>query len=134
MYLGDMPSRRYRMMRKEDYTVIKTLEQHGFYIKDIAAELGVHPKTVSRALKRGGAPNRERKHCQSKLEPYTPKIDQVLSQGVWNAKVILREIQTEGYNGGITILRQTIEPKRVLKVSRATVRFETKPGEQMQSY
>jgi transposase len=121
------------MLKKEDYTVIKALEQHGVYIRDIAAELGVHPKTVSRALKRGGAPKQERKQRPSKLEPYKPKIDQLLNQGVWNAKVILREIQGEGYSGGITILRQYVEPKRVLKPSRATVRFETKPGEQMQS-
>ena len=39
------------MLRKEDFAVIKSLNQRGVYIKDIAAELGVHPKTVSRALK-----------------------------------------------------------------------------------
>ena len=47
--------------------------------------------------------------------------------------VILREIQADGYGGGYTILRQYIQPKRVLRPSRATVRFETQPGEQMQS-
>jgi IS30 family transposase len=44
------------MIRKEDFAVIKTLSEHGVYQKDIAAEMGVHPKTVSRALKRNGAP------------------------------------------------------------------------------
>jgi transposase len=121
------------MLRKEDFTVIKALEQHGVYLKDIAAELGVHPRTVSRALKRGGAPQRERKHRESKLEPYKPKIDRLLNEGIWNAQVILREIQAEGYSGGETILREYIKPKRTLRQSRATVRFETKPGEQMQS-
>jgi hypothetical protein len=28
----------------EGYIVIKTLNQHGFYQKDIAAELEIHPK------------------------------------------------------------------------------------------
>jgi len=121
------------MLKKEDFAVIKALDQHGVFIKDIAAELGVHPKTISRALKRGGAPNRGRKIRPSKLEPYKPKVDQLLNQGVWNAKVILREIQLIGYRGGMTILREYIEPKRVLRPSRATVRFETRPGEQMQS-
>ena len=32
--------------------------------------------------------------------------------------VILREIQAEGYPGGMTILRQYIGPKRALWVSR----------------
>jgi transposase len=47
--------------------------------------------------------------------------------------VILREIQAEGYDGGSTILREYIAPKRVLRSGKATVRFETKPGKQLQS-
>jgi transposase len=121
------------MLDKEDFMMIKTLHQHGAYQKDIAAELGVHPKTVSRALKRGGAPNPKRKKRSSKLDPYKSKIDKLLQEGVWNAVVILREIQEDGYNGGITILRDYIQPKRVMRPSRATVRFETEPGQQMQS-
>lgn len=35
------------MIGKEDYAVIKSLDQRGVYLKDIAAELGVHPRTVS---------------------------------------------------------------------------------------
>ena len=46
------------MLSKEDYTVIKALKQRGVYLKDIAADLGLHPKTVSRALKREDAPQR----------------------------------------------------------------------------
>jgi len=121
------------MLRKEDFAVIKSLNQRGVYIKDIASELGVHPKTVSRALKRNAAPKRERKRSARKLEPYQPKIDQLLSEGVWNARVILREIQALGYTGGYTILRDYIQPKRALRPSRATVRFETEPGKQLQS-
>jgi transposase len=121
------------MLNKEDFAVIKALNQHGAYLKDIAAELGVHPKTVKRALQRGSAPKRERKRKVSKLEPYKPKIDHLLSEGVWNTVVILREIQADGYDGGSTILRQYIQPKRALRQSRATVRFETRPGEQLQT-
>jgi transposase len=121
------------MLRKEDFAVIKSLNQHGVYQKDIAAELGVHPKTVSRALKRKNAPNRERKRSPSLLEPYKPKIDKLLSEGAWNGVVILREIQADGYSGGYTMLRQYIAPKRALRPSQATVRFETQPGQQMQT-
>lgn len=121
------------MIRKEDFAVIKSLSQRGVYLKDIAEELGVHPRTVSRALKRGGAPQRERQRSESKLEPYKAKIDQMLSEQVWNARVILREIQAEGYTGSYTMLRAYIQPKRVLRPSRATVRFETEPGKQLQS-
>jgi transposase len=121
------------MLKKEDFAVIKALEKQGAFIKDIAAELGVHPKTVIRALQRGSAPKPVRKRQGSKLEAYKPKIDKLLSENVWNAMVILREIQADGYTGEETLVRQYIRPKRVLQPGRATVRFETEPGEQLQT-
>jgi len=121
------------MLSQEDYLVIKTLKKRGVYHKDIAAELGVHPRTVSRALQRGSAPHRERKRRASKLDPYKPEIDRLLDEGVWNGVVILREIQAQGYAGGHTILRDYIQPKRAQRSSRTTVRFETPPGRQLQS-
>jgi len=121
------------MLSKEDFAVIKALNKRGVYQKDIAEQLGVHPKTVSRALKRGSAPVREKKRRVSKLDPYKPTVDRLLSEGVWNAVVILREIQEEGYTGGDTMLRAYIAPKRPLRAGRQTVRFETKPGQQLQS-
>lgn len=121
------------MLSKEDYTVIQVLRKRGVYIKDIAAELDVHPKTVSRVLSRGGAPAGQRKRRPSKLDPYKGQIDRLLGEGVWNAVVIYREIEGAGYTGGLTILRQYIAPKRALRRRRATVRFETGPGQQLQS-
>ncbi len=121
------------MLRKEDYRMIQVLKKQGVYLKDIAEELGVSPRTVRRALKRGSAPAKERKKTESKLEPYKKTVDRLLSEGVWNTQVILREIQKEGYRGGYTILREYVQPKRPLRSNRATVRFETEPGQQMQS-
>lgn len=121
------------MLSKEDFAVIEALTKRGVYQKDIAEELGVHPKTVSRALKRGGARPQQRKGRGSKVDPFKPTVDRLLTEGVWNAVVVLREIQAEGYEGGITILREYIAPKRALRAGRPTVRFETKPGQQLQS-
>ena len=121
------------MLRKEDWMDIKTLAEKGVYQKDIAHELGLHPKTVSRALKRGGPPPGERpKAKKSMLDPFKPYIDDLLKEGVWNGRVILRELQAKGYTGSTTIIGDYIRPKRPLRGSRATVRFETDPGEQMQ--
>ncbi len=121
------------MLTQEDYWMIQELRDKGVYQKDIADRLGVHPKTVGRALKRGGPPSRRRQREQfSKLKPYMARIDALLAEGVWNAAVIYREIQALGYTGKTTVLRAYIQPKRVLRPSRATVRFETGPGEQLQ--
>lgn len=121
------------MLRKEDFAVIEALNKRGVYLKDIAAELEVHPRTVKRALQRGGAPKAERKVGSSKLDPYKAKVDELLAEGVWNSQVILREIQALGYEGKGTMLRLYIQPKRALRSGRATVRFETDPGKQLQS-
>lgn len=121
------------MLKKEDFAVIKALAKRGVYQKDIAAELGVHPKTVRRALQRGSAPAPKRPSRQSKLDPFKPLVDRLLADGVWNGVVILRELQAAGYAGSRTILRDYIAPKRALRPSRATVRFETEPGRQLQS-
>lgn len=121
------------MLRKEDFAVIRALSARGVYKKDIAEQLGVHPKTVSRALQRDSAPTPKRGERSEKLDPYKASVDRLLAQGVWNATVILREIQAEGYTGKVTMLRLYIQPKRALRLGRATVRFETPPGQQMQS-
>ena len=121
------------MLTKEDYAVIRALHKRGVYLKDIAAELGVHPRTVRRALQRGNAPAPSRPPRSSKLDPFKPQVDRLLAEGVWNGVVILRELQAQGYSGSSTILRDYIAPKRALRPSRLTVRFETEPGRQLQS-
>jgi transposase len=121
------------MLTQEDYWMIQERLKKGVYRKDIAAELGVHPKTVSRVLARGSAPStsrRRRRHA--KLEPYVEAIDALLAENVWNATVIFRELKARGYGGGYTVLCEYIRPKRLLRPSKATVRFETAPGEQLQ--
>ena len=93
----------------------------------------MHPRTVRRALQRGGPPSGQRPHARrSKLDPYKPIVDRLLQEGVWNAVVIWREIAALGYTGRSSILRAYIRPKRALRPSRATVRFETAPGQQLQ--
>ncbi len=99
----------------------------------MAAELGVHPRTVSRALGCGDAPPGQRPSARtSKLDEYQPMVDRLLAEGVWNARVILREIQARGYRGRASILRDYVRPLRGLRAARATVRCETMPGEQLQ--
>jgi methionine synthase I (cobalamin-dependent) len=88
------------MIKREDYMTMQAMAAQGMYQKDIAQALNVHPKTVSRALTRGGSPKGERTGRGSKLDPYRSQVDELLREGVWNASVILREIQARGYSGG----------------------------------
>lgn len=120
------------MLGQEDFMVIQALVRRGVYICDIARQLGVHPKTVSRAIARGGAPRRTGRPRGSRLDAFKPQVDALLAEGVWNAVVIYRELQARGYTGRLSILRDYLRPKRALRPSRATVRFETVPGRQLQ--
>jgi len=121
------------VLTKETYAMIKALHDRGVYQQDIAQQVGVHPKTVSRALARNAAPSGTRQKRGSKLDGYKKTVDRLLAEGVWNAVVIHREIAAEGYTGGITTVRMYVGPKRSLRPTRTTVRFETAPGRQMQS-
>jgi len=121
------------MLRRRDWQVIKEQHDLGVYQKDIAIELGVSPRTVSRALRRGGPPGgKVGRPRGSVLDPYKPFVDELLRSGVWNVEVIWARIRELGYPGKSTILRDYVKPKRPLRVKRATVRFETEPGRQLQ--
>ena len=120
------------MLAKEDFMVIQALAKRGVYQRDIAQTVGVHPKTVQRALNRGGAPPPRPKRRPSLLDAYRAEVDRLLAEGVWNGVVIFWELQAQGYQGGLSILRDYLRPKRALRPGRATVRFETVPGQQLQ--
>ena len=70
MYLPGEYAWEVHMLRKEDFAVIQALKKRDVYVKDIAAELGVHPKTVSRALRRGTAPSVTGRRRGSKVDPH----------------------------------------------------------------
>ena len=88
------------MLGLEDFMTIQALVKRGVYLCDIAEQLGVHPRTVRRTLRRGGPPALRRGRRGSRLDPYRPVIDQLLGEGVWNAVVLFRELQDKGYAAG----------------------------------
>jgi len=120
------------MLTREDYLMITERRKEGVYVKDIAAELGVHPRTVRRALQRGAEPPRRPRRRPSKLDPYKDQVDELLKANIWNAEVIFCRLQKAGYSGGRSILRAYIQPKRRLRGGGGTVRYETAPGQQLQ--
>ena len=74
-----------------------------------------------------------RKRRASKLDPYTEYIDRRIAEGLENCVVLRRELRDLGYQGGYSILKAYVSPRRrQLRPPQATVRFETAPGEQAQ--
>src|SRR5579871_83730 len=49
----------------------------------------------------------------SKLEPFKGYLGERLQAGVWNARVLFRELLSRNYTGGYTILTDFLRPQRV---------------------
>ena len=68
----------------------------------------------------------------SKLDPFKPYLEERMRAGVWNARVLLRELRQRSYAGSYTILTDWLRPQRESARTVAVRRFETPPGKQGQ--
>ena len=121
------------MVTGEEWVMVKDLAQQGLTISEIARRTGHDRKTVRAQLREAGPPRYgPRPPRPTKLAPYVAYLQQRLQAGVWNCMTLLRELRGQGYLGGITRLRQFVQPLRLQPREVATCRFETAPGEQAQ--
>jgi len=67
-----------------------------------------------------------------KLAPFEGYLGERLQSGVWNARVLLRELRSRNYTGGYTLLTDWLRPQREAARVIAVRRFETAPGKQAQ--
>ena len=105
----------------------------GRSIRGIAGDLGIARNTVRRYLKSPEAMRpRPRPRRASKLDSYTEYVDRRMSEGLENCVVLHRELKALGYEGGYSILKSYVSPRRRRRQPDATMRFETTPGEQAQ--
>jgi transposase len=122
------------MLGVETRFMIKELYRKGLSISEIARQTGHDRKTVRKAIngelivKRKPAPMPRPR----KLDAYTDYLQQRMGEGVYNARKLYREIQERGYTGGVTQVILYVQPFRPPRQERATVRFETEPGQQAQ--
>jgi transposase len=125
------------MLTQENEVEIKVLARQGMGIREIAREMGVSRNTVRRVLRDPG-PRRygPRRKKSTKLDGFKSYVKQrVQSAGSVRlpAPVLLREIQERGYAGGLTQLKMYLVEVQPPKKDDPLVRFETKPGHQMQA-
>lgn len=97
----------------------------------VARQLGVSRQTIYNWIEEPDdkiGPTRR----PSKLDPFKPYIQGRLERFDLPATVVLREIREQGYDGGITILRENVAKIKDRQVTRLVDRFETEPGRQAQ--
>jgi transposase len=112
---------------------IQELKRQGLSIGQIAAQTGFNRRTIRKYLTNPATPRYPRRAPRpTRLDPYRAFIEQRLQAGVWNARVLLRELRAQGYAGGYTTLKDYLQPKREAARRVAVRRFETPPGKQAQ--
>lgn len=122
------------MILREMSMQIKYLFGEGMQPAKIARRCGVSRQTVYNHLSRGPdepfpKPRAER---PSKLDSYKDHIRARLERFDLMCPALLKEIRAQGYEGGMTILRDFVRPLKAEFMRRVTERFETLPGAQAQ--
>ena len=124
------------MIEWEQKMEVQILHEQGHSLRQIARQTGLCVNTVIKYLKHEGKPSyASRKEKVHKLMAYQDYIQHRL-QGAQPltipATVVWREIKAQGYEGGLTQLRAYIRTLKPDKSEGKAIRFETRPGEQMQ--
>ena len=113
---------------------INQLKREGLSILAIRNLTGYDRKTIRKYLlvpsARPAYP--PRRQAAGKLDPFKAYLEERLQAGVWNARVLLRELRARNYGGGYTILTDWLRPQREAVYAVAVRRFETPPGKQAQ--
>ena len=123
------------MLRGKDVQEIEGLKRQGLSIRAISELTGFDRKTIRKYLIRPvGTPTYPKRERQpGKLEAFKPYLEERLKAGVWNARVLLRELRGQGYTGSYTILTDWLRPQRQAARVVAVRRFETPAGKQAQA-
>ena len=119
------------MMIPSERALMHRLFDEGMSKAAVAQQLGRSRQTIYNWLQKKDAPASSRAR-PSKLDAYKPYIDSRLERFDLPATVVLGEIQAQGYEGGITILRDYVAQVKAHEIRRVVDRFETEPGRQAQ--
>ncbi|GBG03654.1 transposase [Azospira sp. I13] len=125
------------MLNAEQSVEITVLHRHGMSIRALVDITGCARNTIRKYLRSEGKPAlKERAKRTEKLDPFKPYLIRRIESAKpdWiPATSLLEEIQNQGYEGGITRLRQfLVDYKPATAPAEPDNRFETDPGKQMQ--
>lgn len=124
------------MVEPESVQQIRALAALGWGSKRISRELGIARNTVRRYLRLADP-------CPVQVRPRARRLDEEKRElvrrlyrtiGEGNAVVVASELRRMGVRVGVRVVQRLLAPERqaVRAAEAATVRFETRPGEQMQ--
>jgi len=122
------------MLREDIVREVLARLARGEHAKATARELGVDKKTIKRWRQRGAWRRRTPRVYSKAIAAHRVFLERRGPEVGWNGAVLLRELRAQGFTGGYQQVQRALQPMRTTRqwAARATVRFETGPGEQAQ--
>lgn len=130
-----VPQEDHRMLKPDLVDLIRELAGQGLGSKRIARQLGVSRTSVRRyrAGARVGFQERPQARClDAAVQQEVQRLFETVAEG--NAVVVQQELSEQGIDVDLRTLQRAVAPLRqeARARARATVRFETPPGQQIQ--
>lgn len=120
------------MLNLGGWKMIRELKKSGMSVTAIAKQLNLDRKTVRKAIYSDVSPKYVRKVTGSILDDYKNYIDERLEKFNLTAQRIHEEILDQGFQGKYGMVNKYVQNKKLDYKVKATIRFETIPGEQAQ--
>ena len=124
-----------RAMGRSESLEMRDRVQHGMRVSAIRRETGRDRQTI-REIVTAAAPRADHGPARVPqprfLEPYTEYIRQRTQDGCGNSVVVFDAMRTQGYPGGLTLVRAFIARRRPVATPVLVVRYETPAGRQAQ--
>lgn len=120
------------MLVLEDWKMIRELKKSGLTISEISKRLGHDRKTIRKSLNENKFKKYERTDSISILDNFKEYIDNRLEKYNLTSQKIFEELIPQGYSGKYGIVNHYVQKTKADYKVKATIRFETIPGEQAQ--
>ena len=120
-------------MKGELWMSIRSDKMKGMSYTELGKKYNIDPRTAKRYAESDIRPEYTLTEPKpSKLDPYKKHIDQWLEEAPYSAVRILEKLQELGFDGKYSIVKEYVRGKKMDFNEKATVRFETMPGQQGQ--
>ncbi len=102
-------------------------------IQAISVATGRDPKTIRKVVTDPTPPTAPPRRARgSKLDPYASYLAERWDQGCHNAQFLWEELRQRGFTDSLSLVRQSVAPRRSQRGVEPTPGFETEPGEHKQ--
>lgn len=122
------------MIGLEMWMDIKDLHRQGLSQREIARRSGLSRNTIAKILQQKTPQPFQVPKRASCLDPYKPYLLVRWQQYALSAPRLLEEIKAQGYTGSVNLVQRFLKTYKDQNraTQRATLRFETAPGQQAQ--